>query len=92
MPEAWIGLSPSVPTDIAFASTGGKGTPIVIDVSTDTAYYAKPGIGVTALAGSGSGSELPVGSYYFSDNSTNPASTLGYGTWSLILQGYLTLT
>ena len=31
--------------------------------------------------------QLPVGSLYFSTNLTNPATTLGYGTWSLYGQG-----
>lgn len=91
MSDQWIGLNTGTPPDEAFGGTAGRGTPIVIDTLTDTPFYVKPGVGVTPLA-SGSGSELPIGSYYFSDNAVNPSVTLGYGTWSLIIQGYLNLT
>mgnify|MGYP001571978186 CR=1 FL=1 len=31
--------------------------------------------------------EIPIGGYYISNNNTNPATTLGYGTWSQVGQG-----
>jgi hypothetical protein len=56
MADSWVGLYNGVPPDVAFSSTGGKGTPIVIDVNTNTPYYAKPGAGPTAFAGGGTSS------------------------------------
>lgn len=87
----WFFPYPGVPAAGLFASTGGLGSPIIVDSTTDTPYYFKAGAGPTPFAG-GSGSALPVGSFYFSDNATNPATTLGYGTWSLVSSGYLSLT
>jgi hypothetical protein len=54
-----------------------------------TQYNQLTGGGITSLhshPGGGGGSELPVGTYYLSNNSTNPSVTLGYGTW--VLQPY----
>lgn len=81
MADSWVGIYDGVPPDVAFSSTGGKGTPIVIDTGTDTAYYAKPGSGVTPLAGSGSGSQIPIDGVFIAVVSTDPSIMLGYGTW-----------
>jgi len=52
---AWVQLSDGVPLEAAFGNTRGQGTPIIIDTQTDSAYYNKPGLGVTRMGGAGSG-------------------------------------
>ena len=46
----WIGTTAGVPSARSFGSTGGEGTPINIDTSTNVPYYFKKGIGATPLA------------------------------------------
>lgn len=77
----WVATYPGVPDASLFSTTGGLGTPIIVDETTDTPYYLKSGV-VTPFAGGGSGSELPVGAIFVSIDPTNPATTLGYGTWA----------
>lgn len=74
MPDQWIGLYDGVPPDVAFSSTGGKGTPVVIDTNTDTPYYVKPGTGPTALAGGSSGGQAAI---QFKDECSNLGSLGG---------------
>lgn len=68
MSDSWVGIYDGVPPDVAFSSTGGKGTPIVIDLNTDTPYYAKPGAGPTAFAGGGGGGQASI---QFKDEGVN---------------------
>lgn len=42
---------------------------------------------IAALEGGGGGEAFPVGSVYISVNNTNPATSLGYGTWSQFGKG-----
>lgn len=56
---AWISLYDGVPPVSAFATTQGQGTPIVIDINTNIAYYLAEGDIVTAFS-SGAGSWVPL--------------------------------
>jgi hypothetical protein len=69
----WIALDYS-----GFANTQSPG-----DNSTNTATTA---FVQTAVAGAAQ-LAYPIGSVYFSANSTNPATSLGFGTWSQVGQG-----
>lgn len=55
MSDKWVIVYPGIPGPTVFGSTKGAGSPLIIDALTDTPYYYKPGIGVTALAGGGGG-------------------------------------
>lgn len=55
MVDTWVNRVAGVPVLADFLSTGGRGTPICIDLTTDQAYYLATGDVVTALAGGGSG-------------------------------------
>lgn len=55
MRDAPIRWYSGVPPVEAFGTVDGKGTPIVIDTGTDTAYYLAPDNTVRPLAGGGSG-------------------------------------
>lgn len=50
----WFFAYPGVPAAELFASTGGLGSPIIVDSTTDTPYYLKAGV-VTPFAGGGGG-------------------------------------
>lgn len=76
MPDQWIGLYPGTPPDAAFGSTGGKGTPIIIDTDTDTPFYSKPGAGPTPFAAGSPGAVA------WDDVTGKPA----FGTLSLVDQ------
>ena len=54
-----------------------------------TRYLEQLGTDIRELAAASSagGSQLPVGSIYISVTPTNPAGTLGYGTWAAFAQG-----
>ena len=52
-----------------------------------TRYLEQLGTDIRELAASSSCAQLPVGSVYISVTPTNPASTLGYGTWVAFAAG-----
>ncbi len=55
MVDTWVNRVAGVPVLADFLSTGGRGTPICIDLTTDQAYYLGTGDVVIALAGGGGG-------------------------------------
>jgi hypothetical protein len=83
----WVDVFPSAPTAGLFGGTRGQGTPIVIDESTDTAYYLKNGTPTALTGGGGGGTQLPVGAIFISISPTDPSISLGYGTWAAFAQG-----
>ncbi len=83
----WVQTYPGVPPATLFSSTRGLGTPIIVDETTDTPYYLKAGVPTALAGGGGGGSALPVGSIFVTIDPTDPATTLGYGTWSLLGAG-----
>lgn len=57
--EKWVVTTPNAPIQSDFNGTHGLGSPIVIEESSDTAYYLKANV-ITALAGSGGGAILDI--------------------------------
>jgi hypothetical protein len=51
-----------------------------------TRYLEQLGTDIRELSAASGRSEMPVGSIYLSVTPTNPASTLGYGTWVAFAQ------
>jgi hypothetical protein len=65
-----------VPTAAAFSS--GRGGPVVVNRTTGKGYTLKSDNSVVGIGGEA----FPVGSVFIAVVSTDPATLLGYGTWS----------